>query len=76
MTSGIILNDKVQWVTFHSGYDFGYLLKVVTCQPLPNDESEFFELLKVHLILQNPSERDAVVFSNGVRHQIFNEVLQ
>lgn len=30
-----------------SGYDFGYLLKVVTCSPLPAQESEFFALLRV-----------------------------
>ncbi len=39
--------SQVRWITFHSGYDFGYLLKVLTCQPLPATEPEFFELLKV-----------------------------
>ena len=38
---------QVRWITFHSGYDFGYLLKVLTCQPLPQSEAEFFELLRV-----------------------------
>ena len=38
---------QVRWITFHSGYDFGYLLKVLTCQPLPQSEADFFELLKV-----------------------------
>lgn len=46
MTSGIVLNDQASWISFHGGYDFGYLIKVLTCQQLPEDEAEFFELLK------------------------------
>ena len=38
---------QVHWITFHSGYDFGYLLKILTCQNLPAVEPEFFELLRV-----------------------------
>mgnify|MGYP001810553975 CR=1 FL=1 len=38
---------QVRWITFHSGYDFGYLLKLLTCSSLPANESEFFQLLKV-----------------------------
>ena len=30
-----------------SGYDFGYLLKLVSCTALPATESEFFELLRI-----------------------------
>mmetsp|Transcript_15921 Transcript_15921/g.19161 ORF Transcript_15921/g.19161 Transcript_15921/m.19161 type:complete len:286 (+) Transcript_15921:299-1156(+) len=48
MSSGVILNDEVHWMTFHSGYDFGYLLKVLTCQPLPEGEEDFFNLLKIY----------------------------
>jgi len=48
MTSGIVLNDDVKWISFHSGYDYGYLLKVLTCEPLPKEETEFFALLKTY----------------------------
>jgi len=48
MSSGIVLNEDIHWITFHSGYDFGYLLKILTCQPLPSNEPEFFELLNIY----------------------------
>ena len=31
-----------------SGYDFGYLLKVLTDSNLPVDEEEFFTLMKIY----------------------------
>uniref|UniRef100_A0A7R9VJ74 poly(A)-specific ribonuclease n=1 Tax=Chlamydomonas euryale TaxID=1486919 RepID=A0A7R9VJ74_9CHLO len=48
MSSGLVLNEDITWITFHSGYDFGYLMKLLTCLPLPSDESEFFELLGLY----------------------------
>jgi len=48
MSSGIVLNDGIKWISFHSGYDFGYLLKVLTCKPLPADELEFFEVVRTY----------------------------
>eukprot|EP01027_Heterolobosea_sp_BB2_P016543 GEZU01023544.1.p1 GENE.GEZU01023544.1~~GEZU01023544.1.p1 ORF type:complete len:270 (-),score=10.66 GEZU01023544.1:236-1045(-) len=48
MASGIVLNPDVRWISFHSGYDFGYLLKILTCEPLPTPENEFFELLHTY----------------------------
>lgn len=48
MTSGIVLNEDVKWISFHSGFDFGYLLKILTCAPLPSKEDEFFALLQLY----------------------------
>jgi len=47
-TSGIILFPNVYWLSFHSGYDFGYMLKLLTNEALPSEESEFFELLRLY----------------------------
>lgn len=48
MSSGVVLNDSVHWVTFHSGYDFGYLLKILTCKHLPDTQSGFFTLINAY----------------------------
>uniref|UniRef100_T1GIG3 poly(A)-specific ribonuclease n=1 Tax=Megaselia scalaris TaxID=36166 RepID=T1GIG3_MEGSC len=48
MSSGIVLMDNIKWLCFHSGYDFGYLLKLLTCQNLPAEETDFFELLRIY----------------------------
>lgn len=48
MMSGLVLCDDVKWVSFHSGYDFGYLIKILTCQTLPSEEQGFFELLRTY----------------------------
>jgi len=47
-TSGIILSDNIRWLSFHSAYDFGYLLKVLTADNLPAEESDFFDLLRLY----------------------------
>ncbi|KAG2334314.1 hypothetical protein Bca4012_000509 [Brassica carinata] len=48
MSSGIVLNDSISWVTFHGGYDFGYLVKLLTCKELPVKQADFFKLLYVY----------------------------
>jgi CCR4-NOT transcription complex subunit 7/8 len=48
VVSGLVLDDRVRWVSFHSGYDYGYLLKLLTTMELPCDEKGFFETLKLY----------------------------
>lgn len=47
MTSGLVLMDDVHWISFHSGYDFGYLMKIMLCKPLPENERSFHKLLTI-----------------------------
>ncbi|KAG7646472.1 putative CCR4-associated factor 1 2 [Arabidopsis thaliana] len=46
MGSGVVLNDKIHWVTFHCGYDFGYLLKLLSGKELPEEISDFFDQME------------------------------
>ncbi|CAN7035855.1 unnamed protein product [Brassica oleracea var. botrytis] len=48
MSSGVVLNDSISWVTFHGGYDFGYLVKLLTCKELPLRQADFFKMLFVY----------------------------
>ncbi|KAF9762234.1 CCR4-NOT transcription complex subunit 7 [Nosema granulosis] len=46
ITSGLVMSEDVVWVSFHSAYDFGYLIKILTCNLLPEKEEDFYRLLK------------------------------
>jgi CCR4-NOT transcription complex subunit 7/8 len=48
ITSGLVLNEEIHWISFHGIYDFAYLLRIVTNLPLPESESSFFDSLKLY----------------------------
>lgn len=47
MSSGVVLNDSVQWIAFHGAYDFAYLLKILTWRRLPETTGGFLELVRI-----------------------------
>jgi CCR4-NOT transcription complex subunit 7/8 len=46
VTSGLTFSDDVFWISFHGGYDFGYLFKVIWNRGLPQDEDHYRVLVK------------------------------
>lgn len=47
ITSGLTLNIDVNWISFHSGYDFAYLVKMLWCRQLPIDEEQYRALVNI-----------------------------
>ena len=41
ISTGLVLNPRNHWITFHGSVDFGYLLKILIGQPLPNTQEDF-----------------------------------
>lgn len=46
MSSGLVINSEVRWITFHGCYDFAYLIKLLLNEPLPTASSEFTKYLQ------------------------------
>lgn len=42
MESGLLLDPLINWLSYHSGYDLGFFVSLLTNNTLPNDEKEFF----------------------------------
>jgi len=48
MTSGGVLLNEVHWLSYHSLYDFGYMLKLMIGQDLPDNLGQFYSKLKTY----------------------------
>ena len=48
MTSGLVLNPDIYWISYHGSYDFAYILKLLTNENIPNNEDEFINMLSLY----------------------------
>lgn len=46
ISSGLVLNDDIKWVTFHGSFDFAYLLKNLLNSDLPNTMDQFMDSIR------------------------------
>lgn len=42
------MNKDIKWIVFDGGYDFAYLIKMFEGQNLPENESQFYNLLGIY----------------------------
>lgn len=45
--SGLVLNNKIRWISFHGDYDFAYLIKLLTGSNLPESKEEFDKIREI-----------------------------
>ena len=62
MTSGLVLNPDINWISFQGSYDFGYLLRLLLNKPLPGTENEFIDLLNLYF----PNYYDIRILSKDI----------
>ena len=66
LTSGLVLMEEVKWLSFHSGYDFGYLIHLLTNQVCSPIEILCFQIKDgPHFnLLQNLPKTEEAFFEN------------
>lgn len=47
ITSGLVMSQHIVWVSFHSAYDFAYLIKILTGNLMQEREEDFYKFMKV-----------------------------
>jgi len=50
MTSNLVLNPDINWISFQGSYDFGYLLKLLLGTELPEKEEDFVDYLNIYFV--------------------------
>jgi CCR4-NOT transcription complex subunit 7/8 len=70
MSSGIVLSEEVRWIAFQGKYDFGYFIKILSCDALPPTQEQFFDLLHTYF----PNIYDIKWLLHNVHHDLEEEV--
>lgn len=81
ITSGLVLTDDVHWLSYHSGYDFAFLTKMLLNQVMPDDEEEFLmynrlffpQLYDIKYLLRHPVRNNTV--NNSPLNQKIAQIL-
>lgn len=47
VTSGLVMSKEIVWISFHSSYDFAYLIKILTGNLMQEHEEDFYKFLRV-----------------------------
>ncbi|KAK4762326.1 hypothetical protein SAY86_009093 [Trapa natans] len=66
-TSGLLFNPNIMWVTFHSAYDFGYLIKIVIGRALPWGMENFLGLVRLFFGFRIFDMKHMIRFCNGLK---------
>ena len=61
ITSGLVLNHDVHWISFHGSFDFAYLLRLLLNDALPDKEHEFTSQLTLYF----PNHYDIRIICSG-----------
>jgi len=48
IASGLVLNEDIKWISFHGGFDFAYLVRMLCGTDLPEDDVGFSSLLNIY----------------------------
>jgi len=74
-TSGLLADDRVTWITFHGIFDFGYLMKSLLCEGLPDDQEDFLRFHRTFFpcsydlkaLVKQPRFINSVVLKGGLQ---------
>ncbi|XP_072969940.1 probable CCR4-associated factor 1 homolog 11 [Typha angustifolia] len=64
--SGLLCNNAINWITFHSAYDFGYLAKALLRSNLPNNLEQFMQFIRVYFRGQIFDVKNIIRYCNGI----------